>query len=524
MSDLPRTPDDAPEFVEASLGQKPQLMVHAGDLPATARALRDVLASSGYLFDRDLPVKLVQPSDGGPMRAVPLTANTVLIEAHDLCQPVKINRQGELVDITLPERVARMYLDIGEWNLRPLAGVTTAPVLVADGNIRDVEGYDAETGLWCCKVPQLVVPERPNLEDCKAALRSLRATFKTFPFADAKRRRDPLLNVDVVDLAESAGRDESAFLVALLTAICRPSLWLAPGFLIEAPALSGAGTGKGLLVRAICAVAFGIRPRAFTAGHDRQELEKRIAADLVQAAPALFLDNVNGAVVRSDTLATVITERPARVRVFGELRMVVLNSTAFIAITGNGLTVSEDLARRFIDCKLDAGCEDPESRPFGPGFLEKIEQQRIEVLSAALTIWRYGRQNHQDLKRGRPLGSFETWCDWVRDPLLTLGCRDPVERVEMLKAHDPYRQKIAEVFKTWWNLHENEPIRASELTAPVRRLIDPLDRGRQFVATSLGKMAGTRAAGFVLVRQEGAGKWERPAMLFTRPRTTLPMA
>jgi len=107
-----------------------------------------------------------------------------------------------------------------------------------------------------------------------------------------------------------------------------------------------------------------------------------------------------------------------------------INSTAFIAITGNGLTLSEDLARRFIDCKLDAGCEDPESRPFDPGFLKRIEQQRIDLLSAAVTIWRFGRQNQQDLKGGRPLGSFESWCDWVRDPLLTLGCRDPVERIE----------------------------------------------------------------------------------------------
>ena len=30
--------------------------------------------------------------------------------------------------------------------------------------------------------------------------------------------------------------------------------------------------------------------------------------------------------------------------------MVPLNSTAFIAVTGNGLTVTEDLARRFISC------------------------------------------------------------------------------------------------------------------------------------------------------------------------------
>ena len=211
MSEVPHTPADAEEFVETALGHKPQLIVHVGDLPATARALRKLLAQCEYLFDRDAPVKLVQPSDGGPMKAVPLTANTVVIETHDLCQPVKFNSRGELVAVTLPERVARMYLDMGEWNLRPLAGITTAPVLAADGSIRDVEGYDPETGLWCCSVPRLAVPERPDLEDAKTALRRLRATFKTFPFADAIRRRDPDLNVDVVDLAEPPGRDESAF-------------------------------------------------------------------------------------------------------------------------------------------------------------------------------------------------------------------------------------------------------------------------------------------------------------------------
>jgi len=108
MSDVPRTPADAHEFVESALGQKPQLMVHVGDLPATARTLRNLLAGREYLFERDGLVKLVQSSDGGPMRAIPLTANNVVIEVHLLCQPVKLNRQGELVAITLPDRVARM--------------------------------------------------------------------------------------------------------------------------------------------------------------------------------------------------------------------------------------------------------------------------------------------------------------------------------------------------------------------------------------------------------------------------------
>lgn len=61
--------------------------------------------------------------------------------------------------------------------------------------------------------------------------------------------------------------------------------------------------------------------------------------------------------------------------------------------------------------------------------------------------------------------------------------------------------------KTWCKHHDDQPIGASELAEPVRGLIDPLNRGRQFVATALGKLAGTRAAGFVLLRQEAGGKW-----------------
>jgi hypothetical protein len=488
--------------------KKPPLVINNGDLPATTRELRDLFAAVGYLFDRDMVVKLVPPADGGAMQAIPLTLNGVVFEAHRLCKPVKRGSDGKRVAVTLPERVARMYLDMrGEWNLPPLAGISTAPLLAHDGSIRDAMGYDAASGLWCCKVPPLLLPDAPRREDAALALRFLRDAFKTFPFADAVRRRDEALGIELVDLDHPPGRDESAMLVGLMTAICRASLRLAPGLLLVAPQISGAGTGKGLLVRAICAIAFGTRPRAFTAGHDRQELDKRIVAELVEAAPVLFLDNVNGTVLQSATLASVLTERPARVRVLGQTRMVALNSTAFIAVTGNGLGISEDLARRFILSELDSHCEDPEARPFAAGFLETIERRRPELLTAALTIWRWGRQNASDLERGRPLGSFEEWCGWSRDPLLTLGCCDPVERIDQIKAQDPRRQRIAELFQTWDLHHGDVPITVAEIDEPVRLIIDPQDRGRQYVATYLGKLDGTRAAGFVLTRQGAVGKW-----------------
>jgi putative DNA primase/helicase len=239
---------------------KPDLIVDPGDLPATARELRDLLAASGRFFDRGIPVKIVPDANGRAPTATELTPNKVVIAAHDFCRPVR--EQGDkLVRVTLPQRVGRMYLDLaGEWDLPPLAGITTAPVLAPDGTVRTAEGYDPMTQLWCARVPPLHIPEHPRQEETEAALRVLRQTVRSFPFADAPRIHDQSLGAEVVDLDQPPYLDESTFLVGLVTAICRPELWLAPGFLVRAPEISGAGSGKGLLMRSVCAIAFGRRP------------------------------------------------------------------------------------------------------------------------------------------------------------------------------------------------------------------------------------------------------------------------
>lgn len=496
-----------PEELGGNAEQLPELIMQSGNLPASVRELRTILAGSANFFDRGVPVRVIFPMDGGLPSAMPVTKHHVVMTTHQLCRPMKIKRNGEAEPTTLPDRAAQMYLDMfGEWNLDPLNGFSLSPLLSNDGGLRVAEGYDSESRLWCCRIPKLTVSARPSRQEAEAALHKLRHAFRTFPFADAARSA-AVPGIETVDVEVPPARDESAFLVALLTACCRPSLWLAPGLLMTAPALSGAGSGKGLLVRAICTIAFGVAPRAFTSGNDRHELDKRLAAELVEANPAVFLDNANGIALRSDTLASVLTERPARVRILGQTRMVELNSTAFIAVTGNGLTVTEDLARRFVSCELDAHCEDPESRPFASGFLDQIQRERAGLLTAVLTIWRWGRQNSADLKKGKPLGSFECWAEWCRDPLLALGCRDPVERIETLKSRDPRRQRVVELFIAWWEHHGDNPVKANDLAEPVKVIADAQQRGRQYLATQIAGLAGTQAAGFVLTRRESGGKW-----------------
>jgi hypothetical protein len=378
----------------ARLPTKPNLIIRNDDLTVTARALAAIIACSGRIFVRDVPVKIVDLTGGGMPRAMALAVDGIVIEAHALARPVFRNRDGSLSPCTLPDRVARLYLALGDWGLPPLNGITTAPLLSADGAMRAADGYDAHSGTWCANVPATEIAPSLSLQEAQASLRVIRETFCTFPFADAATVEGLHPSVPVIDLSVSPAFAESALIAALLTAICRPSLRLAPGLLISAPSESGAGTGKGLLVRAISMIAFGTEPRAFNAGYRAEELEKRLVAALMEAAPVLFLDNVNSKFLRSELLASILTESPVVARVLNFSRMVRLNSAAFVAVTGNGIMLTEDLTRRFIPCELDAHMEDPKRRPFLAGFLEGIKERRSELLTAALTIWKWGRPRY----------------------------------------------------------------------------------------------------------------------------------
>lgn len=478
----------------------------------TVAALRDVIAERGNLYDRGVPVRLVRDRMHGGLQARPVTADAVVLLAHQICRPYVIRVANDTpadVDAALPVGMARMYLDwLGEWQLPALNGIASAPILSDCGSIRSAAGYDVDTGFWLEHVPDVApqVPTRPTRSDAEQALLRIRDQFRTMCFADASLVSEAGVADSVVDRALPPGKDESSFLVALLSAICRPSLPLAPAILIRAPSMSGAGAGKGLLARCISLIAFGREPFAVTSGGSSQELEKRIASELVAGGPTLFLDNINDRALRSDLLASAITERPARVRVLGKSEMVSLNASMLVMLTGNGLTVAEDLARRFIVIELDPRTEDPEARVFTADLQAEVTERRKQLVADNLTIWRWGRLLGDRLESGRVLGSFGTWSRWARDPLLALGCCDPVLRTSESKERDARRQERARIFMLWVRHHGSRPVTADKLHEEIKAALDPQSRGRQYVASEVERLTGVRIAGMVMTRQKG-GRW-----------------
>ena len=471
----------------------------------TMKGLRKLMKDTRRFFEHGgRPVHLVFPANGEPPTAEALTPDVLVYQADTFCNPV--DARGREID--LPAKVAKLYLKgaTGEWGLPPLTSITTAPILGDDGSMRAAEGYHEATGLWCFRIPELSVPENPNEDDARRALEALRAALRTFPFADAERAREG--GVDVVRQDTDPGLDESAALVGLMTAVCRPSLWLAPGFLAEAAQVTGSGSGKGLLARLMILVAFGTAAKATGARRDNAELEKTLVAALRQAAPFVLVDNITDTTVRSNVLASVLTERPCELRTMRTSNTFIANSGAFIVVTGNGITITEDLARRFINSRLDPRCENAESRPFAMGvgaFLRDIASRRPELLTAALTIWRWGRRN--TIAPGKTLGSYEVWSRWCRDPLLELGCQDPVERIGAVKRYDPDRIEIDDLFRLWDERHGRTHLTAQELHADVKAALDPISRGRPTsqgrtsarVTGQLGKLVATQVGGFRLV-------------------------
>jgi hypothetical protein len=242
-------------------GQKPRLLIEDCNPDRTIAALRDTLSAVGGLYDRGVPVRLAFDQIQQGTVAQVMTPDALVLMTHALCRPyvLKAKPDGTVSEVNarLPRSFAVMYLDWrGEWRLAPLNGIASAPLLQDDGTVNSAEGHDPVSRMWCENLPNLAgLVSRPTKDDAAAALQLVRETFKTFCFADAETMDDAAGGVATVDTSKAPGRDESSFLIALLTAVCQPSLHLAPGVLLRAPPMSGAGAGKGLLARCICIIA-----------------------------------------------------------------------------------------------------------------------------------------------------------------------------------------------------------------------------------------------------------------------------
>jgi hypothetical protein len=392
------------------------------------------------------PVRLEGATEGdirrpaGGIVLAPVSAAFLRDRLTDLVSWFKPTLEGEERDCACPLLVTETFLArMGAWRVPPLRAVVRAPLVTQKGRVLATPGFDAASGLLLdLDHADWPIPSDPTREAARAALERLVHLLRHFPFADDAAR--------------------SVALSLLITPLVRPVLPAAPIHAVDAPE---AGTGKSLLVDAAAILATGRPAAAMSYGRDPAEAAKRLDAALLSGDAFIALDNIE-APLEGDALCSTATQAERVIRPLGASTRVNVPMTAFIAATGNNLTLRGDITRRTLACRLDAETDRPELRRIDQDLLQECRDRRPELVADALTIiLAYARAGSPDQGLS-PLGSFGEWSRMVRSALVWAGLVDPVDVMAGTRANDPARETLGAVLTAWRLAYGDRPVTAAE--------------------------------------------------------------
>lgn len=433
------------------------IVILAGQLPRVVSAAESALLARNphALFIRgDVPVRLVRSAavrKKAGIKAPAGAVSLVTVEAAFLVEMFmhaarfqRLDELGVMKECDCPDKLAKHYLARrGHWRALHLEQVIEVPIMREDGTLLIHEGYDPGTRLYLDSGGLVLpgIPDRPTLDDARAALETLITPIREFPFVERS--------------------DRAVALAAILTVLVRPWLHSAPMFAFRAPKMS---SGKSLLADVVAMVATGRAAPVMTPGNDDEEIRKRLTAFLLAGFPIACIDNVERP-FGSDAMCSVLTQLVWRDRILGRSEMVTLPTAVVWTITGNNLQLVGDITTRVLPCDIDAGVERPGERKFSLNLYEYVPEHRATLVAAGLTILRAyhlaGRPS-QGLSR---FGRFEEWSDVVRSALVWCGEADACAGMQRLEAVDPVRSQLRELLEVWHATLGEQPVTVSDLLA-----------------------------------------------------------
>jgi putative DNA primase/helicase len=281
---------------------------------------------------------------------------------------VRFSKRGK-VDALPPPHVVRDMLALPDSHLPVLARIVEAPVFASDGTLHVERGYNSISRCYYAPAKDARIPpvsQRPTSDEASRAIKLItEELLGDFPFVgDAERAHA------VVLLLLPFARE----LIAGIT----------PLHLIEKPS---PGTGASLLADALTFPFLGRNVSTLTEGRDEDEWRKRITAKLTGAGSIVLIDNLRNR-LDSAALSAALTSPTWEDRILGQSKIVTVPVRVVWIATGNNPSFSNELSRRIVRIRLDAGVTQPWLRNGfrHPNLREWVAAQRSELIWAALTI------------------------------------------------------------------------------------------------------------------------------------------
>ena len=427
-------------------------------VPVNNRFMREITADAIEALGRtnDPPrifcrgtalVRLMNEEDS--LSAEPLNSPALKGELDRSADFVKIKTRnnGDVVEQVRepsrpPQDVVNDILSQPRLPFPVLSGFATTPIFLPGGILLDMEGHDPGSGIYL-------------------RLRGLGGVRSDLSLDDA---RNLLVNELLVDFPFAEQASQANAIALLLLPFIRPLITGAtPLHLFDAPTR---GTGKGLLADVISVVATGSPAHVMSLPRDDDELEKRITAALLAGRQVIHLDNVRR--LESPSLEAVLTTTLWEGRRLGKSEMVRAPNNATWLATGNNVEMSDEMNRRTVLIRLDAGVEAPEERS---GFKHPLPAWAIEhrgdLVSACLSIvmhWIDAGKPRSDANLGR----FEEWAAVMGGVLGVSGVSGFLGNRGAQRVQDSESREWVVLCQAWWEMFEALPVTAKDVLSLAR--------------------------------------------------------
>ncbi len=502
--------DSGPEALAVFLNASRQLEGILPQVVVNDRQLRDIVDDAWrvLLADNDPPklfhrgsrlvLRKTKRGRGGEIHEI---AEAGLPELRAiLCRSadwVKMDPKGRPSASRIPQDALEDMLCRPHPAIPCLEAILTSPAYGASGELLARPGYHASDFVWMQHtLPLPEIPPVPSRDAIYAARDMLLDIFCDFPLAgDADRAH-------------------------LLAMVLLPFTRLlidgpTPLHLVTSPT---PGTGKSLLATVVALLATGQVCEARQLSDREEERQKMLFSELNRGASVILLDNVSQRrMLDSGTLASYLTTQVVSDRILGATRQETVSNLATWVLTGNNVALSNELARRSIQIRLDAQQDRPWQRT---SFKHKdltahVSRHRPELVAAVLTLARGW------IAAGRPpgdihLGSFEEWARVIGGILKVAGVTATLANIEDLyERSDVEGSMWREFVEAWWSQYSSQLVKPSDLRefCIQRDLLSPVlgDGSERGQVTKLGnalrKIEDRVFNDLKIVRTKGRDGW-----------------
>lgn len=404
---------------------KSMIVIRDGELHTIVDAVDQELGQIDDLYQmKGLLVQIGNQSNTQPVNQAQLTlllAKYILWLKYD-------GRRKFIVPCDPPARIVSMIVDGKTLNhVKPLKGIAMQPYYSekTDQLVLN-EGYDVETGIYgSFDAADYTIPE-PTIENARRALAEIQGLLSEFQFASEI--------------------DQSAAISMLLTAVVRPSLALAPGFLVKA---SMPASGKSYLCALAGALATPGDRQTIPYPKTADESKKVMLSLLIQSPAVIEFDDLDDDIKPHTILKQALTSEYVTDRILGQSKTATVSTRTLFLFSGNNVEPLRDLRRRIISIHLQRQEENPTTTVYKSNPVQTVMRNRAQYIVHFLTIiesWK---------NAGCPRGGMNVvtygnaWSDYCRHPLVWLGLPDPVEALINQVTNDPDLENLGLLLDAW---------------------------------------------------------------------------